>query len=70
MMFGLYMGVRNSLAKCEQMVRSAYSMVILQGVPIIAPELARLLVIHIFSKHRVPSYITCDQGFKFVSHFF
>jgi len=33
-------------------------------------ELAHLFVIHIFSKHRVPSYVTSDRGSEFVSHFF
>src|ERR1700731_1548207 len=33
-------------------------------------ELARLFILHIFSKHRVPSHITSDRGSEFVSHFF
>jgi len=33
-------------------------------------KLARLFVIYIFSKHRVPSYVTSDCGSEFVSHFF
>jgi IS30 family transposase len=33
-------------------------------------ELAMLFVIHVFSKHGVPSHITSDQGSEFVSHFF
>jgi len=33
-------------------------------------ELACLFVIYIFSKHGVFSYITLDQGFKFVFYFF
>ena len=33
-------------------------------------DLAELFVIHVFSKHGVPSHITSDRGFKFVSHFF
>jgi len=37
---------------------------------ITAPELARLFVIHVFSKHGVPSHVTCDRGSEFVSHFF
>src|SRR6266478_5910866 len=35
-----------------------------------SPELAQLFLTHIFSKHRVPSHITSDQGTKFISHFF
>jgi hypothetical protein len=37
---------------------------------ITALALARLFVIHIFSKHGVSSHITCDRGSKFISHFF
>ena len=37
---------------------------------ITAPELTRLFIIHVFSKHRVPAHVTCDLGSKFVSHFF
>jgi len=33
-------------------------------------ELAHLFVIHVFSKHRVPSHVTFNRGFEFVSHFF
>ena len=33
-------------------------------------ELARLFLLHVFSKHRVPSHITSDRGSEFVSHFF
>src|ERR1700730_6906257 len=35
-----------------------------------ATELARLFVLHIFSKHRVPSHVTSDRGSEFVSRFF
>ena len=37
---------------------------------ITAPELARLFIIHVFSKHGVPAHVTCDHGSEFVSHFF
>src|SRR6202041_1383234 len=37
---------------------------------ITAPELARLFIIHVFSKHRVPTHVTCDRGSEFISHFF
>jgi hypothetical protein len=37
---------------------------------ITTPALARLFIIHIFSKHGVPSRITCDWGSEFISHFF
>jgi hypothetical protein len=33
-------------------------------------QLAQLFVLHVFSKHRVPSHITSDRGTEFVSHFF
>jgi len=33
-------------------------------------ELARLFVIHVFSKHGVPSHVTSDHGSEFVSYFF
>ena len=37
---------------------------------IMSPQLAQLFLLHIFSKHRVPSHVTSDRGTKFVSHFF
>ena len=37
---------------------------------ITSAELACLFVIHVFSKHRVPSHVTSDHGSEFVSHFF
>jgi hypothetical protein len=37
---------------------------------ITAPQLAQLFIIHVFSKHRVPSHVTCNHGSKFVSCFF
>jgi IS30 family transposase len=37
---------------------------------IMAPELAKLFLLHVFSKHGVPSHITSDRGSEFVSHFF
>jgi len=33
-------------------------------------ELAYLFVVHVFSKHGVPSHVTSDRGSEFVSHFF
>lgn len=35
-----------------------------------AAELADLFVLHVFSKHGVPSHVTSDRGSEFVSHFF
>ena len=37
---------------------------------ITSPQLAQLFVLHVFSKHGVPSHITSDHGMEFVSHFF
>ena len=33
-------------------------------------DLARLFVIHVFSKHGAPAHVTSDRGSEFVSHFF
>jgi hypothetical protein len=33
-------------------------------------QLAELFVLHIFSKHGVPSHVTSNHGSEFVSHFF
>ena len=33
-------------------------------------DLAKLFVLHVFSKHGVPSHITSDRRSEFVSHFF
>ena len=33
-------------------------------------ELAKLFLLHVFSKHGVPSHITSNRGSEFVSHFF
>ena len=37
---------------------------------ITSAELARLFVLHVFSKHGVPSHVTSDRGSEFVSRFF
>ena len=37
---------------------------------ITAQQLANLFILHVFSKHRVPSHITCDRGSEFISRFF
>src|SRR6266481_946637 len=37
---------------------------------IMSQQLAQLFVLHVFSKHGVPSHITSDHGSEFVSHFF
>ena len=33
-------------------------------------DLARLFILHVFSKHGVPSHVTSDRGSEFVSNFF
>ena len=33
-------------------------------------DLAHLFVLHVFSKHNVPSYVTSNRGSEFVSNFF
>jgi IS30 family transposase len=37
---------------------------------ITSTQLAELFIIHVFSKHGVPSHVTSDRGSKFMSHFF
>jgi IS30 family transposase len=37
---------------------------------ITSTQLAKLFIIHVFSKHGVLSHVTSDQGSKFVSRFF
>jgi len=33
-------------------------------------ELVKLFLLHVFSKHGVPTHVTSDRGTEFVSHFF
>src|SRR5260221_6226505 len=35
-----------------------------------APQLARLFLTHVFSKHGAPGHVTSDRGTEFMSHFF
>ena len=37
---------------------------------IISAELAHLFILHVFSKHSVPSYVTSDRSSEFMSNFF
>jgi hypothetical protein len=37
---------------------------------ITVPQLTQLFIIHVFSKHGVPSHVACDHGSEFVSRFF
>jgi hypothetical protein len=33
-------------------------------------QLTELFVLHVFSKHGIPSHVTSDCGSEFISHFF
>ena len=48
---------------------SKQSIFILTHDTITSAELAKLFVIHVFSKHRVPSHVTSNQGSEFMSSF-
>ena len=37
---------------------------------ITSPMLAKLFILHIFSKHGVPSHVTSNRGMEFISTFF
>ena len=37
---------------------------------ITSPELAKLFLLHVFSKHGVPSHITSNRGLELISHCF
>ena len=37
---------------------------------ITSADLARLFVLHLFSKHSISSHVTSDRGLEFVSNFF
>ena len=37
---------------------------------IMSADLAHLFVLHVFSKHSIPSHVTSDRGLEFVSNFF
>src|SRR5882724_1210339 len=37
---------------------------------IMSPQLAQLFVLHVFSKHGVPSHVTSNHSMEFISHFF
>src|SRR6266481_5215973 len=49
---------------------SKQSLFILTHDTITSRDLAQLFVLHVFSKHGVPSHVTSDRGSEFVSHFF
>ena len=37
---------------------------------ITSAELAKLFVLHVFSKHGIPNHVTSDRGSEFILHFF
>src|SRR5882724_7565255 len=49
---------------------SKQSLFILTHDTITSPQLAQLFILHVFSKHGVPSHITSDRGTEFISHLF
>jgi len=49
---------------------SKQSLFILTHDTITSPQLAQLFILHVFSKHGVPSHVTSDHSTEFVSHFF
>src|SRR5882724_2482767 len=49
---------------------SKQSLFILTHDTITSPQLAQLFILHVFSKHGVPSHITSNHGTEFISHFF
>src|SRR5882724_1130973 len=49
---------------------SKQSLFILTHDTITSPQLALLFILHIFSKHGVPSHVTSNCGMEFVSYFF
>src|SRR3979490_1599592 len=36
---------------------------------ITSPKIAKLIILHVFSKHGIPFHVTSDRGSEFVSHF-
>jgi len=48
---------------------SKQAIFILTNDKVNAPELAKLFITHVFSKHGVPSHVTSDHSSEFVSHF-
>src|SRR5882724_4857448 len=49
---------------------SKQSLFILTHDTITSPPLPQLFVLHVFSKHGIPSHVTLDRSMEFVSHFF
>src|SRR5882724_5921510 len=49
---------------------SKQSLFILTYDTVTSLQLAQLFVLHVFSKHGIPSHVTSDHGSEFMSHFF
>jgi len=49
---------------------SKQSLFILTHDTITSPQLAQLFILHVFSKHGIPSHVTSDRSMEFISHFF
>ena len=43
---------------------------ILTHDPITSADLTKLFVLHVFSKHGIPSHVTSNHRSEFISHFF
>ena len=69
-------GVRKRLDVMTEAHIACEVWVITQGIFIpthnttTSADLTKLFILHVFSKHGVPSHITSDKGSEFVSHFF
>ena len=49
---------------------SKQGLFILTHNTITSQQLAQLFILHVFSKHGIPSHVTSDRRSKFISHFF
>ena len=49
---------------------SKQAIFILIDVTYTSTDLAQLFIVNMFSKHSVPSYVTCNHGSEFIFHFF
>ena len=72
-------GTCHSMPRCVKIQHRAHTRAthdpITAGIPIpvmnpTSMQLAQLFVLHVFSKHGVPSHVTSDHRTEFVSHFF
>jgi len=61
-------GFTEILVIVDQLTKQAIFILAYRSID--APRLAHLFIQHIFSKHRIPSYITSNRGLEFVFRFF